>query len=115
MAHTLGVARQRDEWPGARLFGDLTLQVALEAPVTHEALCRALDRLAGEPPEWRPVAGDSEQTVHVVSVAAWHGRAVDRGVRPTDELAARAVHRRMADALGAPPLPARTDPFVAGS
>lgn len=112
MARTLGAARQRDEWPGSRRFGDLTLAVALESPVSHEALCRALDRLAGDPPERCPVVEDADLTVHFVSVDAWHRRATDRDVLPNEELAARAVHRRLADSLGAPALPERTDPFV---
>lgn len=101
-----------DESSPAAAFGDLTRAVALEAPVCYTELCRALDRLDGGAPVHRPVRAVHDATVHFVGTATWNQRSADRGVRPACELAARAVHRRMAESLGAPPPPPRTDPFV---
>lgn len=108
-----GAGRSTDDAGVAGFFGDLTREVALGAPVTHAELCATLDRLGSDPPTDRPVVATPDVTVHFVSAGAWHRHASERGLRPADELAAREVHRRMAEALGAPPLPPRSDPFVA--
>lgn len=107
-----GVRRATDSGGVSGFFGDLTRTVALDAPVTHQELCSTLDRLGENPPTDRPVVTAPGATVHFVSADEWHQYAASKGLRPADELAAREVHRRMTDALDAPPLPPRSDPYV---
>lgn len=112
MPGTGGVRRATESGALSEFFGELTRSVALDAPVTHTGLCSALDRLGATSPVDRPVVTTPDATVHFVSATEWHQHAAARGLRPVQELAAREVHRRMAVALDAPPLPPRSDPFV---
>lgn len=96
----------------AWFFGDLTRAVARSVPVSHADLCATLDLLGETPPTDRPVVTVPDATVHFVSVDEWHRHALGREVDAVEELAAREVHRRMAEALGAPEIPPRSDPYV---
>lgn len=113
MAGTNGACASNGSGRASTFFGDLTRAVALHAPVSRAELCRVLDQLGDEPPEHRPVTAVPGATVHFVSADAWHRAAMALELRPTPELAAREVHRRMARALDAPTIPPRSDPFVA--
>lgn len=112
MPGTDGMRRRDDRSEISGFFGDLTRAVALGAPITHVELCSTLDRLGAAPPADCPVVTAPDATVHFVSAAEWHRHATARDLKPAHELAAREVHRRMADALGAPALPPRSDPYV---
>lgn len=94
-------------------FGDLAASVALASPVSLPRLRRLLDRLGVDPPpDATQFAETSGGDVFVLSTAAWNEHATRHDLTPAEELAVRAVHGRMAEALGTRRLPPRSDPFV---
>lgn len=105
--------RERGSDAPSEYFGDLAASVALVSPVSLPRLRRLLDRVGVEPPPGGTlVAGTAGGDVFVLSTADWNAHAARHDLTAAEELAVRAVHGRMAEALGTRPVPPRCDPFV---
>lgn len=126
MTSPTGGGLRPDADDGARsaveaFFGDLLDDVALEAPVSRARLVRALAAVQAVAADRRSGVRDDASaaittlggaSIVPVPASTWSDLAREAGLTATDEVAARAAHRRLAVAAADLRLPEGSDPLV---